>query len=57
MILVALPFLVVLALSILNPKYLPVLVEDPAGRIMVVTALCMMAFGIFLIRKLIQIRV
>jgi tight adherence protein B len=56
-ILVALPFLVVLALSILNPKYLPVLVEDPAGRVMVITALCMMAFGIFLIRKLIQIRV
>lgn len=56
-ILVALPFLVVLALSFMNPKYLPVLLEDSAGRIMVVIALCMMTAGILLIKKMINIRV
>jgi tight adherence protein B len=56
-ILVALPFLVVLALSFINPGYLPYLLEDSAGKVMVITALCMMAFGIFLIRKLIRIQV
>ena len=56
-ILVGLPFFVVLALSIINPQYLPVLLQDPAGKVMVIVALCMMGLGILIIKKIINIRV
>jgi len=56
-ILVGLPFFVVLALSVINPKYLPVLLQDPAGKVMVVVALCMMGLGIYIIKRLINIQV
>ena len=56
-ILIALPFLVIFALSIMNPQYLPVLLEDTAGKIMVIVALCMMGTGILIIKKIINIKV
>ena len=56
-ILIALPFLVIIALSIMNPQYLPVLLEDTAGKIMVIVALCMMGTGILIIKKIINIKV
>ena len=56
-ILTGLPFFVVMALSIISPSYLPVLVEDPAGKMMVVLALCMMSVGVLVIKKMINIRV
>jgi tight adherence protein B len=56
-ILLGLPFLVALALSIVNPTYLRVLLNDPLGRILIVIALCMMCFGIIMTRKIIAIKV
>ena len=56
-ILLGLPFIVALALSIINPTYLPVLLNDPLGRVLVVVALCMMGFGILMTRKIIDIKV
>lgn len=56
-ILLALPFFVAFVLSIVNPGYLPVLIMDPVGRIIIIIALCMMGFGILVVRKIINIKV
>jgi tight adherence protein B len=56
-ILAALPFCIVLVLSIINPGYLPVLLEDTLGKIMVIIALCMIGAGIFVMKKMINITV
>lgn len=56
-ILIALPFVVVFALTILNPKYLQDLVQDAAGKVFIIIALCMMGLGVAIIRKIINIRV
>ena len=56
-ILVALPFVVALGLSFVNPKYIGTLSTDPLGRILVIFALIMMAFGVFVMRRLIAIKV
>jgi tight adherence protein B len=56
-ILIALPFVVVFALSIINPGYLQGLVDDPAGRAFIVVALCMMGLGAAVIRKMVNIKV
>lgn len=56
-ILLGLPFFVALALSIINPTYLSVLLNDPFGKILIVVALCMMCFGIIMTRKIIDIKV
>lgn len=56
-VLIALPFLVLLALKLTSPAYLDTLFDDPTGRIMIVIALVMMAFGIITIKKMINIKV
>jgi tight adherence protein B len=56
-ILIGLPFFVVLVLSFMNPDYLPVLFQDPMGKMLVAGALCMMGFGVYIIKRLINIRV
>ena len=56
-ILIALPFVVALGLSFVNPKYIGTLSTDPIGRILVIFALIMMIFGVFIMRRLIAIKV
>lgn len=56
-ILVALPFVVAGAIQVLNPKYLAVLFADPTGIRIVVGALLMMLIGIFLLWRIINLRV
>jgi tight adherence protein B len=56
-ILIGLPFCIALALSIMNPLYLSVLFSDPIGRFLMVVALCMMALGIYVMRRIIDITV
>ena len=56
-ILAGLPFCIALALMILNPHYLSVLISDPIGKFLMVVALCMMALGIYVMRRIIDIRV
>ena len=56
-ILVAIPFLVIIVLRFLNPKYINALLFEPAGRIMGAVALFMMVIGIFVMKKMINIKV
>jgi tight adherence protein B len=56
-ILTALPFCVAAVINILNPKYLSVLFTDPAGINVVYAALVMMSIGIFVMWRIIDIKV
>ncbi|MCL7461222.1 type II secretion system F family protein [Pseudomonas sp. NW5] len=55
--LVAIPFVLVMIMSITSPEYLPMLVNEPAGQKMVMAAFVLMLLGIFWIRKVIRIQV
>jgi tight adherence protein B len=52
-----LPFATALLIQLVNPKFIAVLFNDPAGLKMVYVALSMMAFGVLWMRKIIRIRV
>lgn len=56
-ILVALPFLVALILSIMNPDYVAILVTDPIGKTLLFIALLLMITGILFMRKMAQLKV
>jgi tight adherence protein B len=56
-ILIALPFLVVLALRLTNPQYINTLVTDPMGKAMAVVGAILMILGIFFMKKMIEIKV
>ena len=56
-ILSCLPFAVAFMINIVNPGFMNVLWTDPAGIMMAQTALGMMATGIFIMSRIIKIRV
>ena len=56
-ILIALPFVVGLVLSLVNPRYIATLFTDPLGKMMIALASLMMILGVLVIRKMIEIRV
>ena len=56
-ILIAIPFVIALALSVLNPGYIRTLFIDPVGKALVAFALLMMVIGIFVMKRMIQIKV
>ena len=56
-ILVAIPFLIALAIYVANRDYLTVLVTDPAGPYIIGIALLLMCFGIFVISRIVKIKV
>jgi tight adherence protein B len=56
-ILISLPFVIALALYVLNPGYVKTLFIDPLGRIMIAYALLMMIIGIFVMKRMITIKV
>jgi len=56
-VLVALPFFVIITLSFTNPEYIEMLWVESTGRIVSVIAGLMMALGIYIIRKMIRIKV
>lgn len=56
-ILLALPFVVALAIYFLNPEYLTQLFTDPLGNMMLTVAAIMMGFGMILIKRLVIIKV
>lgn len=55
-ILVGLPFVLFVGMNFLHPGYGKVLFEDPMGRKMVTYAAVMMVIGIFLVRKIVNVR-
>lgn len=56
-ILITIPFFIALALSILNPGYIKTLIIDPVGKGLVGFAFIMMIIGIFVMKRMIQIKV
>jgi tight adherence protein B len=56
-ILIAIPFVIALALSVLNPMYMKTLFVDPVGKALVAFALAMMVIGIVVMKRMIEIRV
>jgi tight adherence protein B len=56
-ILIAIPFVIALALSVLNPVYIKTLFVDPVGKALVAFALLMMAIGIVVMKRMIEIKV
>jgi tight adherence protein B len=56
-ILVAIPFFVIIVLRFTSPEYINALLFEPAGRIMGAVALFMMVIGIFVMKKMINIKV
>lgn len=54
--LVGLPFVLFIGMNLLHPGYGKVLLEDPMGRKMVTYASVMMAFGMFLVRKIVNLK-
>lgn len=56
-ILLAIPFFMALALSVINPSYLQILNSDPLGKTLVIGALLMMMIGVLSIKKMIDIKV
>jgi len=56
-VLIALPFVVVFAISVINPGFIRVLIEDPIGKILILCGVTLLVMGIFVMRKMIAIRV
>jgi tight adherence protein B len=56
-VLIGIPFLVALILSILNPKYIQILMTDPLGNILVGLAVFLMIVGVAVMKRMIVIRV
>jgi tight adherence protein B len=55
--LIALPFVAVAAMLLLDPKYILLLLEHPVGQVIVVLQLLLMLFGYLVVRKMINFRV
>jgi tight adherence protein B len=56
-ILVMVPFLIGLFLYFRKPDYLQLLFSDPIGRVMLGTAVILMAIGIFVMKRMVKIKV
>ncbi|MBV7573653.1 type II secretion system F family protein [Pseudomonas sp. PDM32] len=56
-VLVAVPFVLAIVIFITTPKYMPMLINDPIGRRMIIGAFSAMLIGIFWIRKIVRIQV
>jgi tight adherence protein B len=56
-ILVCIPFVLAAAIVLSSPTYLPLLINEPLGRKMIMAAFVAMLLGIFWIRKIIRIEV
>ena len=56
-ILAMIPFALALIMMVVSPNYLPVLLQEPLGRKLIIAAFVMMILGVFWIRKVIRIEV
>lgn len=56
-ILLALPFLIALALTYLNPDYMMLLIQDPIGHIMIGLGITMMILGALITKKITVIKI
>ena len=51
------PFALIVMLQVMNPKYLPMLIDDPLGQQLIMGALVVAFFGLLWIRRIIHIQV
>jgi tight adherence protein B len=56
-VLVLLPIIVTIIIWVINPTYVKILIEEKAGRYLLGTAVIMQLFGIWVISRLVKIRV
>jgi tight adherence protein B len=56
-VLVAIPFVLAVAIVVTSPSYLPVLLNDPIGHKLIIGAFGAMLVGIYWIKKIIRIQV
>ncbi len=56
-VLVAIPFFIAGFLTLVRPEYIKLLVSDIIGRVLVTTALILMACGIYVMKKMVSIKV
>lgn len=56
-VLIALPFVVAGALTLLNPSYLTVLFKSPVGQVIIGIQLLLMLFGYLVIRRMVNFRI
>jgi tight adherence protein B len=56
-ILTSLPFLIAFYFFIVQPRYIRVLINDPAGRIMIMVAAILMGIGVFIMNRMVRFRV
>lgn len=52
-----LPFIMFVLLTLVNPKYTRVLIEDPLGQKLVIVGIALMALGFYVIRRIVDIKV
>ena len=55
-VLVALPFFIAFALTLMNPSYMDPLFHTHTGHMLIMTGLAMMAFGSLILKKLVSFR-
>jgi len=53
----SLPFIMFLLLTLVNPSYTRILIEDPLGQRLVMVGLVLMGIGFYVIRKIVNIKV
>ncbi len=56
-VLVLVPFVIVAYFSLFRPEYIGILVTDPIGRVLVASALVMMGFGVYVMKKMVSLNV
>ncbi len=56
-VLIGLPFAIAFVIFLLNPEYIKILTTDPTGKIIVISALILMAIGTLTMKKMIKIEV
>jgi tight adherence protein B len=55
-VLLALPFFIAFAITLLNPTYMAPLYDTSTGHMLIIVGLVMMAFGSLILRKIVSFR-
>lgn len=56
-VLVAVPFFIAAVFSLIRPEYIGILFSDAIGRVLVVTALVLMGCGIYVMKKMVSLKI
>jgi tight adherence protein B len=56
-VLVGIPFIIAGVFSLLRPEYIGILISDSIGKVLVIGALVMMGCGIYIMKKMVSLKV